>query len=89
LAIVDAVRWEKDQGWIALDFVLLTERLGEILGAVNFGEVDIFVVFVKFGPGWSKVLAMAAPRCEEFYKPRFVPVKFVGLGVNNQVKEVG
>ena len=86
---MDAVRWEKDQGWIALDFVLLAEGLGEILGAVNFGEVDIFVVFVKFGPGWRKVFAMTAPRCEEFYKPRFFPVKFVGFGVNNQVKEVG
>jgi hypothetical protein len=80
---VHAVRGEKKECGIALDFVLLAEGLGEILGAVNFCKVDILVAFVEFSPGWRKIFAMAAPWCEEFYKPRLVPVEFVGLGVNH------
>jgi len=72
-ALVLNVSREIDQGGIATDVIILADWLGDLLGAVHFGEVDRFIFSKKFAPGRCEIFAMATPGSEEFNEPRFVP----------------
>ena len=71
--VMDVRNWEVEQCWIAWDLEVLAESTTAITGAVDFADVQIFLMeLVELIPDRGESLAVTAPWSEEIDEPRSV-----------------